>query len=119
VTILGAKTHVPVKGNVVLEVRDYGGQFVFGPDQFYTEPKPVPIVHAGTRPLALILLGCFFYNTPPDLRLAPSATPAFVACEGPGTDDRVPPGTLERIARALDDLREIGRLDLELNHPAK
>jgi hypothetical protein len=119
VTIMGAKTQLPVKNNVVHTIQDYGGQFVFGPDQFYTEPKPAPIVHTGTRPLALILLGCFFYDTPPDFRLAPSATPALVACEGPGADDRVPPGTHERIARALDDLREIGRMDVALNHPAK
>jgi hypothetical protein len=119
VTIMGAKTHLAVKGNTVLDIQDYGGQLVFGPDQFYTEPKPAPIVHAGTRPISLIFLADFFYDTPADLRLAPSATPAFVACEGPGADDRVPPGTLERIARALDDLREIGRMDVELNHSVK
>jgi hypothetical protein len=116
---MGAKTHLAVKGNTVLDIQDYGGQLVFGPDQFYTEPKPAPIVHAGTRPISLIFLADFFYDTPADLRLAPSATPAFVACEGPGADDRVPPGTLERIARALDDLREIGRMDVELNHSVK
>ena len=117
VTLMGAKTQLPVKGNSVIDIQGYGGQLLFGPDQFYTEPKPAGITHAGTRPLDLIFLACFFYDTSSDLRLAPSATPAFVACEGPGADDRVPPGTLDRIARALDDLREIGRMDVALNHP--
>jgi hypothetical protein len=119
VTLMGAKSQLPKPGNTLFDIQDYGGTVVFGPNQLYTEPKPAGFVHAGTRPLALVFLADFFYNTSPDLRLAPSATPAFVACEGPGSDERVPTGTLERIARALDDLREIGRLDVELNHPAK
>jgi hypothetical protein len=119
VTVMGAKSHVHKSDNGLIDIQGYGGQVLFGPNQFYTQPKPVGIAHSGTRPVDLIFLANFFYDTSPDLRLAPAAVPAFVANEGPGSDDRIPPGTLEKVARSLDDLRELGRLDLELNHPVR
>lgn len=118
-TVMGAKMHLEKNDHGLIDIQGYGGQALFGPNQFYTQPRPAVITHAGTRPLDLIFLANYFYSTSPDLRLAPAATPAFVANEGPGADDRVPPGTLQKVARALDDLRELGRLDLELNHPGQ
>ena len=29
----------------------------------------------------------------------------------------IPPGGLERVAEALDDMRRLGEVDLEVNHP--
>jgi hypothetical protein len=145
VTVQGAKVQFnvpkdhPEKGTA-MDIRNYGGEIFFGPDQFYVEPSRVRIRHRGEAKLDLYILACCFYRTTLDVQTAPSAGMWRLGNEGSASmwrlgnegvaispkdevlpyenraDDNVPPDRLARIAAALDDLRRLGELDLSLNH---
>ena len=134
-TIQGAKVDFTRRGTAnegtVLDIRDYGGEVFFGPNQFYASLPRVPVVHQGRQPLELWLWGNCFYKTHLEARKSPSLRLRLVANEGVAVEgkdtvlshesramDTVAPAALSRLAAALDDLRRLGCLDLELNHPA-
>ena len=114
----------------VLDVRDYGGEVFFGPNQFYASLPRVPIVHRGTRKLDLFLWGNCFYKTHLDAHKSPALSLHLLGNEGVAVDakdnvlthenrahDNLSADALKRLAPALDDLRRLGDLDLRLNHP--
>ena len=109
--------------NLAFSIRDYRGQIVIGPVQFYIEPLLMKLRHQGDRPLDLQLWACSFYDSKPDVQTGDGAHVSFAGCAAVSSkltaspiDDTGDPGTLEKLAVALDDLRELGALDLRLNH---
>ena len=135
-TIQGAKVDFTRQGTrnegTVLDLRDYGGEVFFGPNQFYASLPRVPIVHKGQRPLELFLWGNCFYKTHLEAQRSPLLRLHLVgnegvAVEGKATvlshearaEDNVSAEGLARLAAALDDLRRLGALDLRLNHPRR
>jgi hypothetical protein len=116
--------------STVLSINDYGGEVFFGPDQFYASLPRVPIVHKGDRNLDLFLWGNCFYRTHLEVQKESSMNLHLLGNEGVGvtgkgkelTDenrarDNLPTEKLGRLAPALDELRRLGELDLEINHP--
>ncbi|MHC5057917.1 MAG: hypothetical protein ACYTKD_24895 [Planctomycetota bacterium] len=132
--IQGAKVDFTRDGKgregTVLDIRDYGGEIFFGPDQFYASLPRVPIVHRGSRKLDLFLMGNCFYKTHLEPEVSQSLELHLIGNEGVAVDakdrtlshenraeDNMAPGDLARLVPALDELRRLGELDLELNHP--
>ena len=133
-TIQGAKvdfTHADkARDGTVLDIRNYGGDIFFGPNQFYSSLPRVPVLHRGERRLDLFLWGNCFYKTHLEAQKSPSLNLHLLGNEGVAVDatdkalshenraaDNVPVAELARFAAALDDLRRLGELDLQLNHP--
>ncbi|MHB9023007.1 MAG: glycosyl hydrolase family 28-related protein [Armatimonadota bacterium] len=128
-TIQGAKLHFSRRKdggeNVAFDIRNWSGQFFFGPDQWYIEPALMKLNQQGKRPLDFYLLGSTFYNTKLDIHneeglrlftLGNIRVPALP----PGEflpDDNLTPELFNRLTPALDDLRLLGEIDLRLNHP--
>lgn len=144
VVISGAKIHCagyPLS-MVPIAINNYSGLIMIGSLQFNNEPKPSLVSLAGTRPLDLLFVGTEWYGTTPAFRGLPSAAPEgppppvgayAVGCEvkswnrqtdtpiqekfeaifSPWRED-----TLLKAAQGYDELRRLGALDLELNHPA-
>jgi hypothetical protein len=134
VVIQGAKVDFTHAGKgregTVLDIRDYGGEVFFGPDQFYASLPRVPVVHRGGRKLDLFLMGNCFYKTHLDPEVSPSLALHLIGNEGVAIDakdralshenraeDNMAAEDLARLVPALDELRRLGELDLELNHP--
>ncbi|MDQ3814518.1 MAG: hypothetical protein M3347_11275, partial [Armatimonadota bacterium] len=72
------------------------------------------------------LLACSFYDTQPDVQAGPAAHLFFLANEPFGmktvryaAEDVTTDQTLSHLSRALDDLRRLGELDVQLNHTSK
>lgn len=132
VTIQGAKfqsfTSTDPAKNTVFDVRNYGGEIFFGPDQFYIEPKLMRMKQQGKAEMKLFLLGCAWYDTKLDAQFGPTAKLFMIGNEAYGTGLTPAPDTalytegasdptLSSISRALDDLRRLGEVDKQLNHP--
>jgi len=134
VTIQGAKvdfTHGDKqRDGTVLDIRGYGGEVFFGPNQFYASLPRVPVVHRGRGHLDVFLWGSCFYKTHLEVSKAPAMALHMVANEGVAVDaadnvlthenraaDTMAPKDLRLLTPALDDLRRLGTLDLQINHP--
>jgi hypothetical protein len=116
----------------VLSINNYGGEVFFGPDQFYASLPRVPVVHKGDRKLDIFLWGNCFYKTHLEVQKGSSMNLYLlgnegVAVTGKGKDlsdenrarDSLPADKLGRLVPALDDLRRLGELDLQINYPGK
>ncbi|MBM4030439.1 MAG: hypothetical protein FJ291_01480 [Planctomycetes bacterium] len=135
-TIQGAKvdfTHGDkARDGTVLDIRGYAGEIFFGPNQFYASLPRVPVVHRGERKLDIFLWANCFYRTHLEVQKAPSLTLHLLGNEGVDVSakdkvlshenraaDNVGSADLSRFAPALDDLRRLGELDLQLSHPRR
>jgi len=135
-TIQGAKVDFTHGGKgqdgTVLDIRNYGGQVFFGPNQFYASLPRVPVVHRGTRELDLFLWGNSFYKTHLEVQKEPGLRLHLVGNAGVNVvgkdqvlshenkaNDNLPADQLERLAPAFDDLRRLGEVDLQINHPRR
>ena len=126
-TIQGAKIHFTVKEGepekgTAMKIHNYGGEIFFGHNQFYNEPRPVRIVQQGRNPLTLYLIANCFYNVALNATKEPAAKILLIGNQSAGKvepepNDDAPPNALKELSRALDDLRRLGDMDLELNHP--
>jgi len=133
-TIQGAKVDFTRDGKgrdgTVLDIRNYGGEVFFGPNQFYASLSRVPVVHRGRRKLELLLWGNCFYKTHLEVQKGASLRLGLLGNEGVAVEgkdrvlshenraaDNLPAAELGRLAGALDDLRRLGELDLRINHP--
>lgn len=113
VTIQGAKMHM-FSQKPVFDIRNYAGQIYYGQSQFYIEPKEPRFVSEGTGAVRLILAGHFWYNTRPRFELTPAVKLTLLGnreVPDAGVDEEA----LSAMARALDDLRRLGELDLRLS----
>jgi len=134
VTIQGAKvdfTHGDKqRDGTVLDIGGYRGEVFFGPNQFYASLPRVPVVHRGKGGVDLFLWGNCFYKTHLEVSKEQGMTLHMVANEGVAVDaadnvlthenrakDTMTAKDLGRLAPALDDLRRLGALDIQLNHP--
>lgn len=115
VTIQGGKTHLRTQ-NPVVEIENYSGRVVLGPNQFYVAPVPAVIAQRGDRPVDLILLGNIFYKTEPEFRLSENGRLALIGNEGWENTAKITDTVLASAASGLDDLRRLGEIDYELNH---
>jgi len=113
VTIQGAKIHTFTQEPLV-EIRDYAGRVMLGPDQFYIEPKEPRIVATGDRPLELILAGLFLYNVTPRFELAPSVRLTLIENQGLANAGLDRPEAVKAMADALDDLRRLGEVERQV-----
>jgi hypothetical protein len=132
VTIQGAKFEIdPACSNNAVDIRNYKGELLVGTYQYYVGNPLHKFVQQGPAPFTLLLWGSCFYQSKPDLKLADKATLAALGnCtvgsngEGEydagkaarGVVDSPLPETLPLIIRALDDLRRLGQVDLEVAH---
>lgn len=132
VTIQGAKFEiVPDSTNNAVDISNYKGEFLVGPYQYYVGNPLHKFVQRGPAPFSLLLWGSCFYQSRPDLKLAPNATAdALGNCtvggngEGehaagknaPGVVDTATKDAATLLSKALDDLRRLGQVDLELAH---
>ena len=133
VTIQGAKvdfTHNDKsREGTVLDIRGYGGEVFFGPNQFYASLPRVPIVHKGAAKVHVFLWGNCFYKTHLEVSKGPGLKLHMAGNEGVAVDaadkvlshenradDNMSEADLIRLAPALDDLRRLGALDLKINH---
>ncbi|MHB8901432.1 MAG: glycosyl hydrolase family 28-related protein, partial [Thermoguttaceae bacterium] len=107
----------------------YRGEIFFGPGQFYIEPAQVRIRNVGATEPELLILSSLFYQTrldlgggPLKLRLLGNEDVGQVTAEGQASyrasSDLEPQAALASLPRALDELRRLGELDLQLNHPS-
>lgn len=133
-TIQGAKLHFtvdqedPAKGTA-MSIRNYAGQIFFGPNQLYVEPTEVRVTHQGDSDVDLFFLANCFYRTRLEVSVGRSARVLLMGNEGVGViegdtiapadhqaADNFTPEALAQVSRALDDLRQLGEVDLQLNH---
>ncbi|MBM4091529.1 MAG: hypothetical protein FJ276_19195 [Planctomycetes bacterium] len=116
-------------------IRDYEGRvWISGGSVHYPTPgaayqtNPVFLAHTGKRPLDFILAATHFFQRgtgEPDPVFNFAESVRFASIEnscggGQGIHplpNRVPEGSLQVAAEALDDFREIGRINLRLNYP--
>jgi hypothetical protein len=135
-TITGAKfqsftSNDPAK-NTLLDIRGYHGQIAVGPYQFYQEPQRMRMKQQGAAPVDLILWASSWYGARPDPQLSPATTLSAVGNEFYGTAPAGDPATerllfeaapteatLAQLSHALDDLRRLGEMDLQLNHSGR
>ncbi len=139
ITIQGAKIDLlpAKKDNVLIEIDNYQGEFTLGHDQFYPTVPVAKIYGKGDRPLDIVFAGNFFYKSKPDVKLGSATKLTWVGNRGvievvekdkDGKESRKDaplkevddtPGTnpVPQLIRAFDDLRRLGELDLQLNHP--
>jgi len=132
-TIQGAKfqsfTSTDATKNTVFDIRNYRGEIFFGPDQFYIEPKLMRMKQQGNAAMQLFLIGCAWYDTKLDAHFGPSAKLFMIGNEAYGTGltpapdtalytERAADPTLSRVSHALDDLRRLGEVDMQLNYGA-
>lgn len=129
VTLQGAKFALMIPENNAVEVDNYHGELALGPYQFYADNPVHHFVQRGTASFALSLVGPTFYNSKPEFKLAPTSQLNVTGLYSVGlnSDDTVSPTTglndtpqdeaIPGAVRALDDLRRLGAVDLEMNHP--
>ena len=122
VIIQGAKT--TTTKNPAIDIRNYEGRVSYGPNQFYCFSGTPVISHKGDRPLTLIFMGNISYaGSTPIWELDKGAALSRIENDdlsGTGEmweENVIPPGALQEAAYALDCLRELGEVDLKLNHP--
>jgi len=118
VTIQGGKTHLRTQ-NPVVEIYNYSGRVLLGPNQYYLAPVPAVMTQRGDRPVDLILMGSHFYKTKPEFRLTGNAQLALIGNQGCENSLKISAPVFEKIAAGLDDLRHLGEIDHELNHVVK
>jgi hypothetical protein len=126
-TLQAPKMHMSVlkdnQVNIAFDIRGYHGQIAYGPAQFYIDPKVMPLVQTGARPLEMIVWGGSFYNTKLSVQKEETMRVSLVGCagisdqlDGVQVEETLSPDTLARLATALDDLRLLGEMDLRVNH---
>jgi hypothetical protein len=114
----------PEVGNVAVEIKNYSGQIFLGHEQFYSEPLETKIIQTGDRPVDFFLWATSFYDPHPVVTKTAAANVYFIGNVGIShastpyaIPDNAPGDTLKKLSIALDDLRNVGALDLRLNHP--
>ena len=132
-TIQGAKVDFTHDGKgqdgTVLDSRNYHGEVFFGPNQFYASLPRVPIKHTGEAKLDLFLWANSFYQTHLEVESKGVLRVNRIANHGVAINDKdktlshenraednLPVSELHRLVPALNDLRRLGELDLNLNH---
>ena len=107
-------------------VRGYQGRlFIGGGDVSKFEDPLTKFTHTGESPVWLILAGNQFQRQEPIFDLGTGGRLVLVennlidqARDMPQSmENRLPEGAMKALAAALDDFRELGELDLRLNHP--
>ena len=81
VTIQGGKTHLRTRNHLV-DIDNYKGRVLLGPDQYYVAPLPAVMAQRGNRPVDLILMGNHFYCTLPEFRLSGNVRATLIGNKG-------------------------------------
>jgi hypothetical protein len=133
-TLTGAKfqsftSDDPSKNNL-LDIRNYQGQILIGPYQFYQEPKRMRMKQQGAAPVDILVWASSWYGAKPDPKFGAAARLSAAGNDFYGSAPPADPpveqmffgeipadATLAKLSRALDDLRHLGEMDLRLNHP--
>ena len=118
VTIQGGKTNLKTQ-NPVVEINNYSGRVLLGPNQYYVTPVKSVMIQHGDRPIDLILMGNHFYKTKPEFNLTKNARLTLIGNQGCKNSPTVPNQVLEKVSAGLDDLRRLGEIDYKLNHNGK
>lgn len=125
ITVQSPKMQSGLKKELMaFNINGYHGQICYGPAQFYCDDPPMKLQYTGKGPLDIVLWANSYYNTTLAQQLGDGARVSRIGCTGTSAslaavpvEDTAEPDTLARLATALDDLRELGELDLRLNHP--
>ena len=104
--------------NPVISLQNYRGRVALGPTMFYPGGiNPAIITQQGENLCEFILMACQAYEVTPKLEFSGSAKRTLLENTGTGMGkNEIPDGALNHVAAALDDLRKLGALDLELNY---
>lgn len=110
---------------IAIAINNYAGQIFMGSSQFYVEPKPMRFRHEGARPLEFFLWACSFYEETLEVKKADAATLHVIGIStigsnlgGAPTQENASAPAIAKLAAALDDLRRLGEVDLQISHPA-
>ena len=123
VTVQGAKFEIAKNENNAVEVDNYKGSLFVGPYCYYVGNPLHKYVQQGAAPFELTLWGACFYNSKPDFKVAPSASVTVAGCSSPADTltSSIPDvnvaQALPKLARAFDDLRRLGVVDMKLTNP--
>ena len=105
----------------MISLQNYRGRVALGPSMFYPGGvKPALITQQGENPCEFILMACQAYEVAPKFEFGDRGTLTLLENTGTGMGkNEIPDGALHQVAAALDDLRRLGALDLELNYPRR
>lgn len=119
ITIQMPKSHC--SQNPVIQIQNYHGRVAIGPSMFYPGGiNPARIMQEGKNRCDLILMACQAYEVTPKIELGDGARCTLLENTGKGMGiNEIPDGALGGVAEAMDDLRELGALDLKLNYSGK
>ena len=139
VTIQAPKIHLldKYKDNFLIDIDNYNGELTLGNGQFYTVPKIAKIRSKGDRSMQITIAASFFYLTKPELQLDPATKLSYIGNSGiieiiekdkdgkeirktakmKEIEDSSVSDSIPALMRAFDDLRRLGKLDMQLNHP--
>ncbi len=128
VVVTGGRSHLWAVGAAASEIDNYRGEVFLGGKEFSdyrtAQDPPSRLLHRGTAPVDLYLFGNLFYGSrllvekQDSLRLfmignARLPDERFVKWDPVDDYDEA---ALAALARAFDDLRRLGELDLRFNH---
>ncbi|HYG77337.1 MAG TPA: glycosyl hydrolase family 28-related protein, partial [Planctomycetota bacterium] len=121
VTIQGAKFEIANKENNAVDVSNYHGELFVGPYNYYVGNPLHRFVHRGDAPFLLTVWGGSFYNSKPEFKLGNTARLIVAGCRSPGdtvessVKDVGTAQALPALARAFDDMRRLGEVEMKLN----
>ena len=127
VTIQGAKIDRAPEFSEIpgIEINGYKGEFTLGPIQFYVSEPLKSIVAKSTGPLSVVYLCNFYYNCMPVFNIGTGIQLHKIGNRGRNDAagfkevlvDTEFEAAIPQISRAFDDLRRLGKIDMQLNHP--
>ncbi len=133
VTIQGPVSYVDFKDKAnpktMFKFDDYRGEFTLCADQFYPTNEKAILRGTGNSPLSILFAANYFYGTRPDFQAGSNTKIQYLAnaawsggADLPKWDtkqiaDSPIVEVIPQLARAFDDLRKLGAVDLELNYP--
>jgi hypothetical protein len=100
--------------NPVLDISNYSGRIYFGQSQFYGKPSVTLFRSSETNMLNMMLAGNVWYDNRPSFDLNPATSLTLLGNSGVA-DTTMTPQALDALSDPLDDLRRLGKLDLDLS----
>ncbi len=112
---------------ITVNIENYGGEIYIGGTQFYCTPKVMKFIHKGKNTLDFVIWASVFYMPEFNFSSTANIEPGIIGCNRVSSEIKSlefknigdTTKLLKNISKALDDLRLLGRLDLEMNYNIK
>ena len=104
----------------MIQIDNYQGLLSWGHYSFdYWKSSNLPkLVQTGERPIDIVMLSTrYFHSQPWAFELGPAAKLTQIG--NSWAENTVPDGGWQAAASALDHLRQLGAVDLQINHPTR